>query len=188
MKNRLTVLLIVVSALLPLASWLMAAFGMEVRSLISEEGLRWLFRNGMQSAFTVDVQQFILLLLTVAALELAQTFCYGSQHRRRAVMVTAFAGVLMLASLVFLAQAHNSPLLTVSGQLLPDSPFLSGLPQLLILSVWMLTVLYVYANGRLTSLQRFVDLLTAGFGQYGQWMLMAMLCSFDYQVVKFLMQ
>lgn len=186
--NRLILFLLVVTALAPLTSWMLAAFGVNVRSLISEEGLRWLFVDGLDAAFNVCVRHFILLVIVFSSFRWVYRHAVKSHRRSRALIATGTAAFVLLSVLSLLAFSHNSPLLNISGQLWPSSPFVQGLPEALCVCALLLISLFGYMDGLFTSIDRFVEMLTDGFHRYGRWMLIAMIVGLDCEVVKFMFQ
>ncbi|MCF0196830.1 MAG: hypothetical protein HUK03_06300 [Bacteroidaceae bacterium] len=186
MDRVITLVVLLVALLLPMVSWLLAAFGYPVHSLISEEGLRWLFSRGLRVSFSVPAQHVILCLLAASTLV---SVCRNSRLYPRSHLALALVAVLTLllgGVLCWLAWGVGSPLLNVTGNLFPISPFLEGLPAVVSLCVSFLAMVYAYAQGQVSDLRQFTRLLTVGFRWCGTWMLAVLLLSFDIQTTLFI--
>lgn len=181
---RPLLLLLALSALLPLASWFAEAFGMPVHSLLSAEGLRWLFTDALSAAFSLPVQQFILALMAWGSVR--EVLVRRPLRARLACVATLFLALLLVGLFVWLAVADSSPLLSVTGMLWPYSPFLRGLPQAVSLSLWLLALVFARVSGIASTLAQCTHLATAGLQRYPLCVLASLIFSFDYYALLFI--
>ena len=65
-SSSILLLLIVLSILLPITSWMLSAFGYDVQSLLSDEGLRWLFQHSVSNFFSPHTCCLLFFLSVMA--------------------------------------------------------------------------------------------------------------------------
>lgn len=110
----------------PFLSWLLWSLGMDVRSLYSDEGLRWVFQRLPGLTFGPVLQA--CLLLAWAAAVWRRVWLSGEAGRALpAVAATCVLGLLMGGLLMAMAFGVRSPLLSITGTV-AGSPLLHGLP------------------------------------------------------------
>lgn len=183
LASILLLLLAVASLLLPCLTWILSAFDLPVRSLLSDEGLRWLFHNGSASLVAWPIELLVLFLVSLGALRFAGFFSRPWQHP------TAWYGsllllVLLLLPLCYAAFSVHSPLVSITGTL-RHSPFIIGFPAALCLAFLFMACLFGLLSSRLKSLSDWALCLTYGLSRYAPWLLSAMLLSFLVSCFRF---
>lgn len=182
--SRTILLLLVLACLVfPCLTWILSAFDLPVRSLLSDEGLRWLFHNGSASLVAYPIEVVILFLVSLGALRFVGFFSRPWQHS-----TAWYASLLFLLLLsLFLAYAAfsvHSPLVSITGTLRP-SPFLDGLPAAVCLALLATALLYGLLSARLKHLSDMAGFFLYGISQYAPWLLSAMLLSFLVSCFRF---
>lgn len=117
--------LLVVAALLPLLSWVLAALGVPCRSLLDDEGLRWLFRHASDCLHSRLVA-FALCLLMMQGVIRQSLLPLGNTFRQPRFYRCAAVYAAVLVSILLAAVSPDSPLLSITGGLV-GSPLLDGL-------------------------------------------------------------
>ncbi|MBR1499293.1 MAG: hypothetical protein IJ615_06655 [Bacteroidaceae bacterium] len=124
-NERNFVCLLVVAALLPFLSWVLSVLGVPCRSLLDDEGLRWLFRHTSDCLHSRLVAFALCCLMMQGAIKqsllpLGKTFRQPRFYRYAAVYA------VVLISILLAAVSPDSPLLSITGGL-AGSPLLDGL-------------------------------------------------------------
>ena len=163
------------AAVLPFASWLLNLMGLPVRSMFSDEGLRWLFLHGAESMCSYGAMVGIGFFAALGSLMFVGF--EGSLYRRTPFLISLFFAALIDA-LLLLAMLHpRSPLISLTGSLWP-SPFLHGLPFALCIGLQLVALIYGLLVQRVCDVPSFVSFLCAGMIRYAPWMACVALCSF----------
>lgn len=157
-------------------SWMLSAFGYPCRSLISDEGLRWLCLH-ITSLIASPLTAYALLYASAAgALEICIRIHRRSPHTT--ILWTAVLVTLALLSMPILASIlPDSPLRSITGGIFP-SPLMHGLPVIIATVILVGAMLYAYLSLHLTSPGRFCQMLTWGIRRYAIWIVVAMQLSF----------
>lgn len=151
---RLALVLVVAELALVLCSWLLAATNTEgVRSLLSQEGIRWFF--GSFVAFQASPWLVWLLLLAMAGGCLWQSslcspsFAKGYRNRLAAwLMVVAL--VVYVGLIVLLTALPHAQLLSATGHLFP-SAFSRALVPVIAFGVLLAAFVYGWGSGSFAS-------------------------------------
>ena len=130
--SYLILLLIVVSVMLPILSWMLSALGINCKSLLSEEGFRWIFYH----LPIVCANKWNVLCIT-SVIGIGGVMRSGILDRKensdiKALYTVSIVLVLLVALLMVCALHPHSPLLSVTGEV-RNSPFIHGLP---IVFIW----------------------------------------------------
>ena len=174
--NYLVLTLVVAQLLLILVSWFVTAAWPDVPmlSLLSSEGIRWLFGTFAQNLLTPLLAWLLLGSIAYGAVvssgltELHRPFTYRQRSALRFVAVEALLFVVVLLLLTLIPQA---PLLSATGQLFP-SAFSDGLVPFLCFAVTVMAITFGLTTGRLNTLGDVVRSLTVGFGKWATlWLL-----------------
>ena len=174
--NYLVLTLVVAQLLLILVSWFVTAAWPDVpmRSLLSSEGIRWLFGSFAQNLLTPLLAWLLLGSIAYGAVvssgltELHRPFTYRQRSALRFVALEALLFVVVLLLLTLIPQA---PLLSATGQLFP-SAFSDGLVPFLCFAVTVMAITFGLTTGRLNTLSDVVRSLTVGFGKWATlWLL-----------------
>ena len=155
--------------LLVVLSWVLTAASPDLylRSLLSGEGLRWLFGR-----FTVNLQSPVLvwmLLLGVAYGAMRGSGIIGAIRKKRdndyrtriALQMVACEALAIIVVLVLLTLPPHAILLSATGQLFPSS-FTSGLIPVVAIAVSAMSLTYATMVGRLKTVYDAFLLMTEG--------------------------
>ena len=190
MKNKpslielLTAMSAICALILPFASWLLNLMGLPLRSMFSDEGLRWFFLHGLESMCSYPAAVCLACLAALGSM--MYVGLDGNLYRRTPFLVSlAFAAII--DCLLLLAMLHpHSPLISLTGSLWP-SPFLHGLPFAVCIGLLCVALLYGLLVRRICDLQTFVAFLCAGPVRYAPWMVCVILCSFVWNALRYLL-
>ena len=165
--------LTVAEMLLVILSWLLSATRMEgVRSLLSSEGIRWLFGSFESIVASPLLVWLILLLIAFGCLQKSGLASFFSFHfplssfhfHFRDKLAFRVSLVFLLIYLVILALLTLTPhaiLLSATGHLFP-SAFSRSLVPVIAFGVCLISVTFGIVSGRLRSLTDILDALSSG--------------------------
>lgn len=167
--NYLVLTLAVAQLLLILGSWFVTAAwpDLPMRSLLSSEGIRWLFGTFAQNLLTPLLAWLLLGSVAYGAVvscgltELRRPFTF---RQRSALRFVAVEALLFLVVLLLLTLIPQAPLLSATGQLFP-SAFSDGLVPFLCFAVTVLALTYGLTTARLSTLGDVLHALTVGFSK-----------------------
>lgn len=175
--SYLILFLIVVSILLPVISWIISALGFDCKSLLSEEGWRWMF-------YTVPISflnRWTLLCLSaiIGIGSIIRSGIFSTQKKKdiNALYLVLIVLVFFTSVLLFSALHPHSPLLSVTGEI-KSSPFIHGLPTIIIWCVIFLSAIYAVQTQHVKTIEDFSDLFTYGIRRFASVIVIAMLLSF----------
>lgn len=94
-----------------------------------------------------------------------------------ALCVVLITSVLIVVALLLSALHPQSPLLSVTGEI-NNSPYIHGLPTILVWCIVFLSALYSILSHRVKNADDFVDLLTFGIRRFSTMIIIVMLLSF----------
>lgn len=172
-----------VAVVLPFVSWILSAVGLPVGSLLSDDGLRWLFIHMPEQFANYYVIVSVMAISAYASLEYVH---WGeTESIYRTPLVVCFVLALFMDVLLLLAAFHpHSPLISLTGRLNP-SPFLHGLPFVLCFGLMFVAYVYGVLTHRITSVSTFRAFLSSGFERYGALMVLSMLLSFIFFCIRY---
>ena len=170
--SRIAAVLFFAEMVLILVSWIVTAAKPEIgmRSLLSEEGVRWLFGH-----FTSNLLTPLLALLLFGAMTYGAVRCsgivaplrnlrsaYRSSYRQRfALQVVAVEVIVAVIIILLLTLVPHAPLLSVTGSLFPSS-FSHSIVPLLCFCTTLFALTYGAFSGSFTSLTDMFRALYAG--------------------------
>ena len=177
--------------LLILVSWFVTAAwpDLPMRSLLSSEGIRWLFGSFAQNLLTPLLAWLVLgsvaygTVVSSGLTELHRPFTYRQRSALRFVAVEALLFIVVLLLLTLIPQA---PLLSATGQLFP-SALSDGLVPFVCFSVTVMALTFGFTTGRFTTLRDMVRSLTVGFEKWSSLFLLYILGMELYASINFLM-
>jgi len=174
----LLALAFIIAFLLPFISWFLAAIGLPVNSLLSDDGLRWLF---IQMPYLIINYPVALVICAFSAFACLEYVNWGEDFSaNRMPVLVSLAVALFIDVLLLLGAFHpHSPLISLAGRLI-SSPFLHGLPFILCFGVVLVAYVYGILTRQIIQMTSFRDFICAGFHRYGAWMILSMLVSFIY--------
>lgn len=178
-NERNFTILLVLAALLPFLSWVLSALGVPCRSILDEEGMRWLFRHASDCLHSRLVMLVLCCLMMQGAIKesllpLGKTFRQPRFYRCLAVYA------IVLVAIVLAAVWPGSPLLSITGGL-AGSPFLDGL----LFLGWFSFVVFCLCYGH-TSLKPWTRMLTSGIRSHPLAIPFAIVLSFCWQCLKYM--
>ena len=160
------VVLFLAELALILFSWILSATMMEgVRSLLSGEGIRWLF-----GSFTTILASPLLvwLLLALIALGSLQTSGLLSMQRtyrdKLALRVAMVFLVLYVLLIVLLTLLPHAILLSATGALFP-SAFSRSLVPLISFGIVLVSISFAIMSGRINTFSGVLDSLSSGISR-----------------------
>lgn len=172
MRNKLrlalswsVIVLFVLQVSLVLLSWLLSAAmpSTGVHSMLSSEGLRWLF--GRFVSLLCHPVLVWLLLLSIAGGAVARCGIFHfSRHsyRQRVALESALAFLaLVVVAMLLLTLMPHAVLLSAVGTLFPSS-FSHGLVPVTAFSLTTMSLIYGYLSGRFKGVGVLIDVLTDG--------------------------
>ena len=163
--------LAIVQAALILVSWLVAAAmpEMPVRSLLSSEGIRWLFASFTQNLLTPYLIWILMGSMAYGAVlrsgitAVRSPLSYRQRFALRLVLIEMVVAVFVM---LLLTAVPHAVLLSATGQLFPSS-FSDSIVIVLCVVVMIAAVTYGLLTGILKELTSVVDSLVYGIGRAG---------------------
>lgn len=188
-KNRflsyLILLLIVVAMMLPIISWMLSAMGFDCKSLLSEEGWRWIFYNIPIACANKWNVLCISSIIGVGSIIRCGILDRKTKKDAKVLYFVSFVLVLLIAILLVCALHPHSPLLSVTGEL-KNSPFIHGLPTVFIWCVIFLSILYAVFTQRIKTIEDFSAMFTHGIRSLSSVIVIAMLLSFIVRCIAYI--
>ena len=177
--------------LLILVSWFVTAAwpDLPMRSLLSSEGIRWLFGSFAQNLLTPLLAWLVLGSVaygTVVSSGLAELRRPITFRQRSALQFVAIEALIFLAVLLLLTLIPQAPLLSATGQLFP-SALSDGLVPFVCFAVTVMALTFGFTTGRLTTLRDMVRSLTVGFEKWSSLFSLYILGMELYASINFLM-
>lgn len=156
-------ILLIAECLLIILSWLLSATMMEdVRSLLSSEGIRWLFGSYTSIVASPLLVWLLLLLIAGGAMFQCDVFKKHQGIRDRlALRVSSVFIVIYLIIIVLLTLTPHAILLSATGDLFP-SAFSRSLIPLIAFGIILFSVTYGVMAGRMSSLSDILEALSYG--------------------------
>lgn len=155
---------LVVLFLLPvvlITSWLVGAYNNDVRSLLDSDGVRWGVTHILSNYRRLPLSSIILLLVTSSIVHESGwlDWAFPKKHpltlkQLRAYTYTNMLILILFAILISVLLMPASPLLNSFGEL-DHSPLAQGWFPMLLLSMILVSNVYGYLTGRLTTAQDF---------------------------------
>ena len=165
---HLVLALVLAEVVLVLASWLLSAtMAGNVRSLLSSEGVRWLF--GGFTTMLASPWLVWLVLLAIAGGCLWQSGIVSIRlplsslhYRQRVALRTALILMLIyIAAILALTVVPHAVLLSATGRLFP-SPFSRAFVPIVSFGVLLVSVAYGWASGSFRSIASIVSAMSTG--------------------------
>ena len=180
-RERAFVLVLVIAAVLPFLSWVLSALGVPCRSILDDEGLRWLFRHVSDCLHSRLVMLALCCLIMQGVIQKSKLFPLGQTFRKpRFLRFTAVYAVVFIGILVA-AMAPESPLLSITGGL-AGSPLLDGL----LFLGWFSFIVFCLCYGH-TKNEPWPQMLTYGIRSHPLAIPFAIVVSFCWQCVQYML-
>lgn len=164
-------------------SWAASVIGYHVGDLLSEEGLRWLFRWWASPSL---LRHAVVLASVVMSLGALQSCGLRYVRRHPWSLLTAVLFLLvMLLPVYMLVLRPEAPLQSINGRL-ESSPFLLGITFLLGLIVTFSAILYGLLSGHLRSWYACCEVLFSGLRRYAPWVVVWLIAEQLYHSLAFI--
>ena len=178
--QRAFVFCLILAALLPFLSWVLSALGVPCRSILDDEGLRWLFRHINDCLHSRLVMCALCCLMMQGVIQKSGILPLG-----RAFRDPRFLRYLAIYAVVFIpillaAAAPESPLRSITGGL-AGSPLLDGL----LFLGWFSFVVFCLCYGH-TKYEPWTKMLTHGIRNHPLVIPFAIVLSFCWQCVEYM--
>lgn len=157
-------LLLVAEAVLILVSWILSAMRVDgVRSLLSGEGVRWLFGNFTAMVASPWLACLVLMLMALGCLQKSGLIGHphNSYRDRMALRITIVLLALYVGVVLLLTAIPHAVLLSSTGSLFP-SPFSRSIVPILSFGMILISVSYGLVSGRFLTLSDILDALSFG--------------------------
>lgn len=169
---RIAATLFAAEVALILVSWIVTAVKPEsgMRSLLSEEGVRWLFGHLMSNLLTPVLAWMLFAAMAYGALKASgilaplktpRSISRASYRQRFALQMVALEIIIAIAIMLLLTIVPQAPLLSVTGNLFPSS-FSQSIVPVACFCVALFSLTYGAFSGTLTSLTEMFRALCAG--------------------------
>ena len=179
--------LVLVELALVLVSWILSAASLgSVRSLLSGEGVRWLFGQFAHNIASPPLTWILMVGLAWGCLRGSGLRChYPHNHRERIAFWSALlTALLFLVVIALLTVIPHAILLSASGSLFP-SPFSGSLVPLLAVGTCLVSIVYGVVSGQLSTLTDVYDSLISGLQSVAPLILLYMLVIQIYETLFF---
>lgn len=161
--------LVALQVLVVLFSWFVTAAMPEaaLRSLLSAEGVRWLFGHYVENMAQAPLVWLLLAAMAHGALrksglmQAVKAFRHTGYRQRFALKVVLCEMVVLLCCVLLLTAVPHAVLLGITGSLYPGS-FVTGLVPLLCFGIMMLSLTYGLLSGALAGVRGMFEALCCG--------------------------
>lgn len=174
------VLCLVLAALLPFLSWVLSALGVPCRSILDDEGLRWLFRHANDCLHSRLVMLALCCTIMQGVIQKSRLFPLGKTFREPRFYRCATVYAVVLIVFLLAALAPESPLLSITGGL-AGSPLLDGLFFL----GWLSFIIFCLCYG-CSSHESWIGMLTFGIRRNPLFLPFAVVVSFCWQCIEYM--
>ena len=160
--TTVTVAIIVAWCLLVLSSWLLSAMMVDgVRSLLTGEGLRWLFGNMTEALLSPLLVWLLMAAMTWGCLKGSYISHRETYRRKTALRVAALFTLSYVTVIVLLTALPHAVLLSPTGTL-HHSPFSRSLVPLMCLGMLLFGVVYGLVTRSFTSFHDIIEAMLDG--------------------------
>lgn len=177
---KLAIGLIILEVLLFIVSWGVAAAMPEthIRSILSNEGIRWLFGSFTDNLLTPFLIWILFIYMAIGAfresglLSITLPLSYRQQFALRVVLIEIV--VIIIITLLLTALPH-AVLLSATGRLFPSS-FSASLIPVACISMMIVSISYGLFAGTFSNVSAAIESLTHGFKNVGSiWLIYVLL-------------
>lgn len=192
MSNRLATIvsfaLLAATAATAVWAWVASVRNADVQSVLSVEGLRWLFTHSLDDPRRLLSSSLLLLLAFGSVGEcglLADLRADAPLRHRRLAFGTLVGFLLVFVLFLLFLLLPSSPLRGITGTLLP-SPFVSGVVPVGAFCVVCLSVVHAYSSSRMGSISRLFHFLARALSRHLLWLFVCLLGLFLYNLICFI--
>ena len=179
-RGRIFVCVLVLAAVLPFLSWVLSALGVPCRSILDDDGLRWLFRHACDCFRSPLVVFALCCLMMQGCIQKARLFPLSRTLRRPRFwrLVAIYAAILV--PILIAAFRPGSPLLSITGGI-AGSPLLDGL----LFLGWFSFLAFCLCYGHSRE-ERWTRMLTYGIRRHPLTLPFAVALSFCWQCIEYM--
>lgn len=179
-NERNFIILLALAASLPFLSWVLSALGVPCRSILDDDGLRWLFRHVSDCLHSRLVMFALCCLMMQGVIKQSGILPLGRAFRDpRFLRYLAIYSIVFL-TILFAAIAPSSPLLSVTGGL-AGSPLLDGL----LFLGWFSFIVFCLSYGH-NKREPWPQMLTHGIRKHPLAIPFAIIVSFCWQCIQYM--
>ena len=179
-RERAFVFCLVLAAMLPFLSWVLSALGAPCRSILDDEGLRWLFRHVSDCLHSRLVMFALCCLMMQGVIKESGILPLSRAFRDpKFLRYTAIYAVVFL-TILFAAIAPESPLLRITVGL-AGSPLLDGL----LFLGWFSFIVFCLCYGH-SEKKPWPQMLTHGISSHPLAIPFAIVLSFCWQCFNYM--
>lgn len=181
----LLLVLMVSHLVLAFLSWLGNAAGYPVHSILSAEGLRWIFLHAQESFHSPVLACLILVLMATGAVSrsgLGSILMLIFRRRKHlityrqwvALLFAGFSVLVLLVCAVLLITFPRAVLLSATGHLFP-SPFMKGVFPAAVIGIQFVALQYGMLSNHLRGINECMSVLYWGLQKNALWIVVVLL-------------
>ena len=179
-SQRAFVFCLALAGLLPFLSWVLLALGVPCRSILDDEGLRWLFRHADDCLHSRLVMFALCCTIMQGTIQKSRLLPLSRTIREPRFYRYAAVYAVVLIVILLAALAPESPLLSITGGL-AGSPLLDGLFFL----GWLSFIVFCLCYGH-TRREPWIRILTFGIRRHPLVLPFAVVISFCWQCIDYM--
>ena len=179
-KERAFVFCLVLAAFLPFFSWALSALGVPCKSILADEGMRWLFRHVSDCLHSRLVMCALCCLMMQGVIKESGILPLGKAFRNPKFLRCLAVYAVVFLAILFAAVSPGSPLLSITGGLV-GSPLLDGL----LFLGWFSFIVFCLCYGHGKS-RPWTGMLTHGIRKHSLVIPFAIVVSFCWQCIRYM--
>ena len=179
-KERAFVLCLVIAAVLPFLSWVLSALGAPCRSILDDEGLRWLFRHASDCLHSQLVMLALCCLMMQGVIQKSHLLPFVQTFRKPRFLGYSAVYAAILIPILVATVAPESPLRSITGGL-AGSPLVDGL----LFLGWFSFIVFCLCYGH-TRREPWPRMLTYGIRRHPLAIPFAIVLSFCWQCIQYM--
>lgn len=175
--SYLMVFLLLIAIMFPFFSWTLSVCNYPCRSMLSPEGLRWLFLHSSDILNYYWVKLIFVYIVCAGIVFRSGILTSRKKSRTIPLYLSIFLFFLFITILLFAAFHPQSPLLSFTGTI-SHSPFLYGLPFVFAWGISFIAVFFVLLCHNVSGIMMFCDLFVYGLSRASLWIIIVVLFAF----------
>ena len=181
-RERAFVFCLVIAGVLPFLSWVLSALGVPCRSILDDEGLRWLFRHASDCLHSRLVMLSLCCTMMQGVIQKSQLLPLSKTFRQPRFYYYAAIYAVVLILIFWAALSPDSALLSITGGL-AGSPLVDGLFFL----GWFTFMVFCLCYGH-SKQEPWTKMLTYGIRQHPLALPFAVVISFCWQCIMYMIE
>ncbi|MBO4549658.1 MAG: hypothetical protein J5733_02910 [Bacteroidaceae bacterium] len=179
-SERAFVFCLVLAAVLPILSWVLSALGVPCKSILDDEGLRWLFRHASDCLHSRLVMLALCCTMMQGVIQKSRLLPLNKTLREPRFYRFAAVYAVVLILIFVAALSPESPLLSITGGL-AGSPLVDGLFFL----GWFTFMVFCLCYGH-SKREPWIQMLTYGIRRHPLALPFAVAVSFCWQCIQYM--